>query len=72
MSSRKCSDILLVAGEHMLGLEECYKCPASFTHKHSLQSSHLHNCKHKELPLKPNSENPTYVKKGSQAEIKLK
>lgn len=56
MSSCKCSDILLVAGEHMLGLEECCKCPASFTHKHSLQSSYLHNCKHKELPLKPNSE----------------
>lgn len=64
MSSCKCSDRLLVAGEHMLGLEECYKCPASFTHKHSLQSSHLHNCKHKELPLKPNSEKSYLCQKG--------
>jgi len=33
----------------MLSLEECYKCLASFTHKHSLQSSHLHDSKHKKL-----------------------
>lgn len=60
----------------MLGLEECHKYPASFTHKHSLQSSHLHDCKHKEKPNKASTEaklwqKSTYVKK-NKAEIKLK
>lgn len=60
----------------MLGLEECCKCPASFTHKHSLQSSHLHDCKHKKsntasTETKP-WQNSTYVKNDSQTETKLK
>lgn len=60
----------------MLGLEKCYKCPASFTHKHSLQSSHLHDCKCKKTNAASTEtklwQNSTYVKKDSQAEIKLK
>lgn len=59
MSRHKCSYISLMPGQHMLGLEECYTCPASFVHKHSsVPVCMILRTRRNltQLPLKPNAD----------------